>query len=803
MDEKKTQIAISPEEQEIADRQRIEHDYELLIEDYKNSGHNLNFDLVDKAFRFANKAHSGVRRRSGEPYMVHPIAVARIVVREIGLGTTSICAALLHDVVEDTDYTVEDIRNLFNPTIATIVEGLTKISGDVFGEKASSQAENFRKLLLTISEDVRVIMIKIADRLHNMRTLSSMPANKQLKISGETLYIYAPLAHRLGLFSIKSELEDLAFKYQNPNVYENINSRLTAGNKERDELFEHFIDPVRTVLDDKDYEYKIQKRIKTVYSIWHKMESKKIPFEEVYDIMAVRIIYKVKKGIEEKAQAWMIYSAITNLYHPHPDRLRDWVSSPKANGYEALHTTVMGPDGHWIEVQIRSERMHEIAERGISAHWKYKEGVKGGETELDKWLKTIKEILDNPEPSALDFLDTFKLNLFSNEIFVFTPKGDIKTMPQGATALDFAFQLHTDLGLSCIGAKVNHKLVPLSQELKSGDQVEVITSKKQQPKREWMKYTTTAQAKNKLKAYFRKEDRGVMAIGKASLEDLFKKRNLTLDNQSIQRVMNYFNIKLRNDLYYEIGKRVIRLDNLIEEVFNKKNEKKGIMKYITSFVPNPVKCVKKRPKETSLESSDDAKAVANATATEDTNMHPKQFDPSVTGFVTNVEEEKIDESLPLIDKKKVVHLTDSESLNKVPYVIAQCCKPIPGDDVVAFINEDGRSVTIHKKNCPVADKLKANFGERIVMADWQTIRHASFPVILAIEGIDVLGVLSELVSIFAKSNVNVEEIHSISDDGIFKCKIKVLVHGTYVVTKLCDDLSDIKAIKSVQRVDVL
>lgn len=800
---KKEKCELTQEEQELADNQLIQQGYDDLIEDYKNSGHNLNFDLVDKAFNFACKAHAGVRRRSGEPYMIHPLAVARIVVKEIGLGTTSICAALLHDVVEDTDYTVDDIRDLFNDRIATIVDGLTKISGAVFGEHASSQAENFRKLLLTMSEDVRVIMIKIADRLHNMRTLSSMPANKQYKIAGETLYLYAPLAHRLGLFSIKIELEDLSFKYEHPDKFREIQERLSAGSEERDKLFNHFMEPLDRELKAKGFEYSVQKRIKTVYSIWHKMQTKNVPFEEVYDIMAVRIVYKKRDDLDEKAQAWMIYSAITNLYRPHPDRLRDWISTPKSNGYEALHTTVMGPDGQWIEVQIRSERMHEIAERGISAHWKYKEGVKGDETELDRWLKTIKDILSNPEPSALDFLDTFKLNLFSNEIFVFTPNGDIKTIPQGSTALDFAFIIHSDIGLKCIGAKVNHKLVPLSQKLNSGDQVQIITSKKQQPNRNWLDYTTTAEAKNKLKFFFRKEDRKIMERGKNALEHLFSARNMLLDDQMLQKIMNHFNIRFRNDLYYEIGKKVIRIDGLIEEVFNNDNKKKKKIKdYLTAIVPK--RLIGGRNKQNSddvvrTESQEDASAVLNATATKDTNMNPLEFDPSVEGFVTsgvsvpNVSSEKI-------DKKKVLHLNDKND-NNVSYTIANCCHPIPGDDVIAFINADGCSVTLHKRNCPIADKLKANFGERIVQVDWNISDETSFPVTLAINGIDVTGILLKIVTIFTNADVDIQEIHSVSKDGIFDEKVKVMVHSTKVVNKLIQDLTEIKQVNSVVRVE--
>ena len=803
--------SITPEEQELADRQMIQQGYDLLIEDYKNSGHNLNFDLVEKAFQFANKAHAGIRRKSGEPYMIHPLAVARIVVKEIGLGTTSICAALLHDVVEDTDYTVEDIEGIFGKRIATIVDGLTKIAGGVFGDKASSQAENFRKLLLTISEDVRVIMIKIADRLHNMRTLSSMPPNKQYKIAGETLYIYAPLAHRLGLFRIKTELEDLSFHYEHPEKFEEINALLEAGNTQREEVYAHFITPLCEKLDALGYTYSVQNRQKTVYSIYHKMETKHVPFNEIYDLMAVRIIYQVKEGMDEKAQAWMIYSAITSLYRPHPDRIRDWISTPKSNGYEALHVTVMGPDGQWIEVQIRSERMHEIAERGISAHWKYKQDVEGPDSELDEWLKTIKDILNNPEPSALDFLDTFKLNLFTNEIFVFTPTGEIKTLPQGATALDFAFLLHSDLGSQCIGAKVNRRLVPLSEQLKSGDQVEVLTSTKQTPQREWLNFCTTATAKNKLKSYFRKEDRKVMESGKLALEELFRKRNLTLDNQAIQLILNYFNIQTRNNLYYEIGKGVIRLEHLLEDVFQKKKEeKKGFLKYVskvTSIIPSiPLLTTRKEKDEAPSDQQaavianarKDAQAVANATANSTTNTHPDKFDPSVAGFETSPSHSA---SLPKINKKKVLRLTDDPKHSTTPFSIAPCCRPIPGDDVIAFINEDYRSVTLHRRNCEVADKLKANFGERIVQAVWTSQNQSSFPITVSVSGIDTEGVVGKIMGVLYGKKVKVTHVEFGSKDGIFKGSVTIQVYSTEQLGSVTRALEALKEISSATRTE--
>ena len=489
---------------EIADEEMINQAFHELLNDYLATKHRKRVEIITKAFNFANQAHKGIKRRSGEPYIMHPIAVASIVCNEIGLGSTSICAALLHDVVEDTDYTVEDIENIFGPKIAQIVDGLTKISGGIFGDRASAQAENFKKLLLTMSNDIRVILIKIADRLHNMRTLGSMLPNKQYKIAGETLYIYAPLANRLGLYKIKTELENLSFKYEHPEEYAEIEEKLNATAAERDKVFNDFTAPIRTQLDKMGLKYRILARVKSIYSIWNKMQTKHVPFEEIYDLLAVRIIFEPRNIEEELNDCFDIYVSISKIYKPHPDRLRDWVSHPKANGYQALHVTLMGNNGQWIEVQIRSERMNDVAEQGFAAHWKYKEG--GGsedEGELEKWLKTIKEILDDPQPDAIDFLDTIKLNLFASEIFVFTPKGELKTMPQNSTALDFAFSLHTDIGSHCIGAKVNHKLVPLSHKLQSGDQVEILTSKSQRVQPQWEVFATTARARAKIAAIMR------------------------------------------------------------------------------------------------------------------------------------------------------------------------------------------------------------------------------------------------------------------------------------------------------------
>ena len=499
------------------EEQLIQHAFNELLDAYAHTIHQQKVDLITRAFKFAYKAHYGVRRLSGEPYLMHPLAVAMIVVKEIGLGSTSICAALLHDVVEDTDYTVEDIRGLFGDKIAEIVDGLTKISGGVFGSKASEQAENFRKLLLTMSNDIRVVLIKIADRLHNMRTLSAQPKEKQYKIAGETQYIYAPLAHRLGLFPIKSELENLSFKYEHPDTYTEIEKKLVSIKDNVLAKFETFVTPIRERLKEMNYDFTISARVKSVYSIYKKMQTKNIPFEDVYDLIAVRIIFTPHEDMPEKDQCWMIYSAITEIYRPHPERIRDWISTPKSNGYEALHVTVMGQTGDWVEIQIRTTRMHEIAEKGLAAHWKYKTGEE--DSELDKWLKTIKEILDSPEPNAIDFLDTFKLNLFAHEVFVFTPGGDIITLPQGATALDMAFFLHSQLGEHCIGAKVNHELQPMSYVLHGGDQVEILTSPSQHPQHEWLNMVSTAKAQTSLRNFFRREERSWIKRGEQLFND--------------------------------------------------------------------------------------------------------------------------------------------------------------------------------------------------------------------------------------------------------------------------------------------
>ena len=728
----------------------IQREFEALLDDYAKTNHRQKVELFTKAFNFANTAHKGIKRRSGEAYIMHPLAVARIVVKEIGLGSTSICSALLHDVVEDTDYTVEDISNLFGPKIAQIVDGLTKISGGVFAEKASEQAENFRKLLLTMSDDIRVILIKIADRLHNMRTLGSMPLAKQFKIAGETQYIYAPLAHRLGLFGIKTELENLSFKFEHPETYQEIENLLAVDEDARNRFYKEFSKPIDNKLTEMGYQFKLRARIKSVYSISRKMAARNIPFEEVYDILALRIIFKPREGMNEKDQCWMLYSAITALYKPHPERIRDWVSTPKANGYEALHVTVMAPGGKWVEIQIRSERMNDIAEKGLAAHWKYKSGLQD-ESELDKWMKTIKELLEHPEPNAIDFMDTFKLNLFASEIFVFTPRGEIKTIAQGATALDFAFFLHSDLGNHCIGAKVNHKLVPLSYTLNSGDQVEILTTKKQTPQFEWLDYVTTAKAKAKLKILFKREEKHLVALGQKRIEEALAAIELKPENENLVRILNHFNFTQRNELYLQAGKGVLNLNEISKIVFKPKSQN-VFVKYL------------KNPFGGSSEN--------------------KQG-PTVS----------IDSK---IDRKKSIKLTE-ENVGK-NYKLADCCHPIPGDDVLGYV-DDAEMVIIHKRQCSVADKLKTSYGERIVSAEWATHKVQSFVEVLEIKGIDKKGILIQILKVITEEHdVNINKMNIETDAGIFVGRFYIYVHDTEDINNLCRNIIKIKEINSVQRV---
>ena len=750
---------LSLKEKEKAEEAMIEQAFQELLNDYLQTKHRKRVEIITKAFNFANQAHKGIKRRSGEPYIMHPIAVAKIVCNEIGLGSTSICAALLHDVVEDTDYTVEDIENLFGPKIAQIVDGLTKISGGIFGDKASAQAENFKKLLLTMSDDIRVILIKIADRLHNMRTLGSMLPSKQYKIAGETLYIYAPLANRLGLNRIKTELENLSFKYEHPEEYHEIEQKLAATAAERDKVFQEFTAPIREQLNKMGLKYHILARVKSIYSIWNKMQTKHVPFEEIYDILAVRIIFTPRSIEEELNDCFDIYVAISKIYKPHPDRLRDWVSHPKSNGYQALHVTLMGNNGQWIEVQIRSDRMDDVAEQGFAAHWKYKEG--GGsedEGELAKWLKTIKEILDDPQPDAIDFLDNIKLGLFASEIFVFTPKGELKTLPQNATALDFAFSLHTDIGCHCIGAKVNHKLVPLSYKLKSGDQVEILTSKSQRVQPEWLNFATTSRAK--ISSILRKEDKANQKAGEAMLAAFLQAEGIRMDESAIDKLTNLHKFHTPDELMAAIGAKRITLGDAERNVFKERQNKSW--KKLLNFSFGVGKDYKENK--------------------ENKEQAPSEAKPA----------EKI-------NPKEILKLTE-ETISK-DYIMAECCHPIPGDDVLGYIDENNR-VIIHKRQCPVAVKLKSSYGNRIIATQWDTHKELSFLVTIYINGIDSIGLLNEVTQVISRQlNVNIRKLDIESNDGIFEGRIKLYVHDVDDVRTICNNLKQIQNIKQVTRIE--
>lgn len=743
------------EAKQIQDDLLIDNEFNALIDDYLKTNHRRKVEIITKAFLFAKEAHKGARRRSGEPYILHPIAVARIVCGEIGLGSTSICAALLHDVVEDTEYTTDDIKGLFGEKIAQIVDGLTKISSGMFGENVSAQAENFRKLLLTMSDDIRVILVKIADRLHNMRTLGSMTPAKQYKIAGETMYIYAPLAHRLGLFAIKTELEELSFKWENPEIYKDISRKLAASDRQRSSVYEHFSKPVIEKLNTLGFDYEIKAREKSVYSIWKKMQSKGVPFEEIYDIFAVRIIFECEPGVDEKKRCWDIYSVITDIYKLRPDRIRDWVSRPKANGYQALHLTVMGPDGQWIEIQIRSRRMDDIAEKGFAAHWKYKEDKVEEDTELDKWLRTIKEILESPSPNAMDFLDTIKLNLFAQEIFVFTPKGEIRTMAQGSTALDFAYDLHSDIGDHCIGAKVNHKLVPLSQKLNSGDQVEILTSKSQHPVPEWLGLVTTAKARTKIEYALRKIRREIAKKGEKILKQGLDEAKIEITTPIIDRVLDYYGLPTKEDLYFAIGNNDIDLPHKMERLLTmkKQNKDNALIKYMRQAF----------------------KAVTK---------------PDNTALPAPVEKEPID--------KKKTYILKEEGFQK-NFKVATCCNPIPGDKVFGFIT-DNNDVEVHNINCATGLKLKANYGDRIIDVEWGDSSEFSFLSTIIVKGIDRIGMLNEITQVITTDKVNIKSLSIESNDGIFEGRILVYVHNTSSLKKLSKMISKIKGVQSVNRI---
>ena len=738
----------SPEE----DDRMIEAAFRDLMDCYLRSNHRKKVEIIERAYRFAKEAHHGIRRRSGEPYIMHPIAVAKIVLQEIGLGSTSICAALLHDVVEDTEYSVEDIEQNFGPKIAQLVEGLTKISGGIFGDRASVQAENFRKLLLTMSEDIRVVLIKMADRLHNMRTLGSMAPNKRYKIAGETLYIYAPLAHRLGLFAIKTELEDLSFKHEHPDIYADIQKKIEATRPHRTAVYTDFSLPIKAKLDELGIKYEAKARLKSIYSIYNKMENKHLPFEEVYDLYAMRIVFECDDQSKEKNMCWSIYSAITDLYQLHPNRTRDWVVTPKANGYQALHLTVMGPDGNWIEVQIRSRRMDEIAELGFAAHWKYKIGEGEEESELSAWLSTIKDILEDPEPNAIDFLDTLKLNLFSSEIVVFTPKGELLTLPNNATVLDVAFELHTEIGIHCIAGKVNHKLVPLSHRLQSGDQVEVLTSQSQTPKPEWVNFLTTAKARTRLRALMRKEMHPILEQGKEIYEKFLADNDITETNEIITKILGTMKFENRDDLFIALGNK----ETVIPEYMPKLLKQTG-NRSLFSKILRPLKGGK--------------------------NPQPGQAQAKKE---------------PINMKETYILRCDADGSNS-NFKLCDCCQPIPGDDVMGWVNNDGE-VELHSLTCPRGAVLKASYGKRILNTKWASDT-GRFHANIRIEGIDRMGILQEIIQMISMHlSIDIRRLDIEAEGEVFHGDLAVMVNNIKVVNDLCNKLKNIRGVKRAARV---
>jgi GTP pyrophosphokinase len=725
-----------------AERKEILNRYKNLIKACKRRLEKGDKEIIRKAFEVAVEAHKEMRRKSGEPYIYHPIAVAQICAEEIGLGATGIVCALLHDTVEDTDLTLEDIKGLFGEKVAQIIDGLTKISG-VIDNTSSMQAENFRKVLLTMSEDIRVILIKLADRLHNMRTLEHMKRDKQIKIASETLYLYAPLAHRLGLNTIKTELEDLGLKYTDSEAYYDIAVKLKETEPERKRFIQKFIDPLKEILVEQGFKFKIFGRPKSIYSIYNKIKTKQVAFEEIYDLFAIRIVIDTPLE-QEKSDCWKVYSIITDFYHPSPDRLRDWISTPKSNGYESLHTTVMGPEGKWVEVQIRTLRMDDLAENGYAAHWKYKDSAADKESKLESWLLRIREMLENPDPNALEFIDDFKLNLFADEIFAFTPKGDMKTLPLGATALDFAFEIHTKVGEHCIGAKVNHKLVPLSYELKSGDQVEILTSSKQTPKDDWLSFVITAKAKSKIKNSLKEQRKKVAEEGREVLERKFYRQKLDFTLQNVNDFCNFLKLPSSQELFYRAA-----LGNVdVKEI-------KAFMKFKET---PPVKSHKK----------------SDATRLEQ--------------LVTNA-------------RGRSDMLVIGDDMQKLDYKLSPCCNPIPGDDVFGFITVS-EGIKIHRVNCPNAIKLLSNYAYRVVKAKWTNDQLISFLAGIKITGADEIGIVNNITKVISsENNVNMRSINFDTEDGMFEGTIMVYVHDTKHLNHLIERLKKVKGVGRIERID--
>ncbi|MFD2742142.1 MULTISPECIES: RelA/SpoT family protein [Sphingobacterium] len=721
-----------------AENKEIRKRYRALLRACKPTLQRGDKQEIRRAFDLSLESHKEMRRKSGEPYIYHPIAVAQIAAEEIGLGTTSIVCALLHDVVEDTSMTVEAIEQQFGKKVARIIDGLTKISG-IFDTNSSIQAENFRKMLLTLADDVRVILIKLADRLHNMRTMEFMARHKQLKIASETSYLYAPLAHRLGLYAIKSELEDLSMKYTDPDTYKFIARKLNEKKAEREKFIASFVAPIKEILAGEGIKADVFGRPKSIHSIWNKMRKKSIPFEEVYDLFAIRVIIDTVDE-KEKTECWKVYSIVTDLYRPNPDRLRDWISSPKGNGYESLHTTLMGPRGQWVEVQIRTKRMNEIAEKGFAAHWKYKES--NSDSGLDQWIQKVRDVLSTAEPDAIDFVDDFKMNLFSDEIFIFTPKGTLVQLPHNATALDFAFEIHSDIGATCIGAKVNHKLVPLSHPLHNGDQVEIITSAKQSPKEDWLSFVVTAKARSKIKSSLKEEKRRVAEDGKEILERKLKSLKITYNTDNINKIANHFKFASSQDLFFQVAKGTIDIKNLREFAASEKSE----------------------------------------------DANKNEFQSHVSGLVDK------------INRKDMDTILIGDDLQKIDYTLAPCCNPIPGDDIFGFLTvNDG--IKIHRTSCPNASRLMANYGYRILKAQWSSSqRNTSFLTGLRIVGIDDVGLVNKITTVISRNfNVNIRSLSISSNEGIFEGSIMVFVNDIEQLDNLISNVLRIPGITGVTR----
>jgi guanosine-3',5'-bis(diphosphate) 3'-pyrophosphohydrolase len=732
-----------------AEIRHIEDSYEDFLKEIRGKFDEKRIARIEKAFRFANAAHDGIKRKSGEPYIIHPIAVARIVAKDLGLGATSIVAAILHDVVEDTEYRLSDIENMFGKKVATIVDGLTKLSGDF----DSRQALTLKKILMTLSDDVRVILIKIADRLHNMQTLDSMLPHKKIKIAGETLFLYVPLAHRLGLYAIKTELEELSFKYKHPEEYNQINYLLHNQEETRNYLINKFIKPINEKLAAEGFDCEVTHRLKTSYSIWQKMQKKGVEFNEIYDILAIRIIIKANPGISEKRQCFDVLSIVTDIYKPKPDRIRDWINLPKVNGYESLHVTVMGPQGKWVEVQIRTERMDEIADRGFAAHYRYKD-ISTYENELETWLERIRDVLKNTDADAFEFLDDFKLNLYGTEINVFTPKGDMISMPQNSTIIDFAYEIHTDLGNKCIGAKINLKLVPISHVLQSGDQIEILTSENQTPKLDWLKFTTSAKARGKIKAAFKLEKSKHIEKGKTIVENAITKAGAPLTSNNLKKIIGHFNLNNKGQLYSEVGMGFLELNN-INEILGKKSENKLIKYWNITFGS--------KKKENGIKESPNSK-------------------------------HKIDNKKPFILK---------EDQDNISYSLAKCCNPIPGEQVIGYLSTDDH-VNIHKAECPELAKYLSNQGERIVAAEWTKFKKQSYLSRLQFQGFDRIGIANQITTIISKEhNINMRSVHFDAHEGIFKGELFLYIHNTDDLHNLIEQLKKIKGIDKVSRVENL